>query len=121
MIELKPVLKRLHSPDVLNIESYTPDDPTNFCLLLQIMFGPENSEGEESFDVVVCTPRWLTTEVEKRGFIDGRHHIILDKFDLDLLRSYFTEFAKECSGKTWQEVARKLSRLGKWEFEDYKP
>jgi hypothetical protein len=84
------------------------------------MFVPAGSEGEESFDILVCTRR-LSAEVERKGIVDGRHHLIVSKFDLAQLSSFLAEYAKTCAGKTWQEAAIKLSRLGHWEFEDYKP
>lgn len=121
MSTIKPVLKRLHSPDVFDLELFAPADPTCFSFLLQAMFGPEGSEGEESFDILVCTPRWLSAEVERNSIVDGRHHLIVSKFDLVQMRSFLSEYARSCDGKTWREVAAKLSRLGRWEFEDYKP
>jgi hypothetical protein len=121
MPTVQPVLKRLHSPDVLHLESFRPADPTCFCLLLQAMFGPDGSDGEESFDVVVCTPRWLESEVERSGMIDGRHHLVVSRFDLTEIRSFLISYARSCEGESWDAAALKLSRLGKWEFEDYRP
>lgn len=121
MSAIKPILKRLHCPDALNLESFSPADPTSFSLLLQAMFGPEGNEGEDSFDILVCTPRWLALEVERKSLVDGRHHLVVGKFDLAQIRSFLVAYAKTCAGKTWPEVASKLSRLGKWEFEDYRP
>jgi hypothetical protein len=85
------------------------------------MFGPDGGEGEESFDVLVCTPTWLAREVERMGLVDGRHHLIVHEFNLERIRSFLVAYASTCAGETWQEVAAKLSRLGKWEFEDYAP
>ena len=121
MSTIKPILKRLHSPDALDLESFAPVNPASFILLLQAMFGPEGSEGEESFDILVCTPRWLAAEVERKSLVDGRHHLVVSKFDLAQIRSFLVGYAKNCAGKTWAEAATKLSRLGKWEFEDYRP
>lgn len=121
MSQVKPVLKRLHSPDVFDLEAFAPADPACFSFLLQAMFGPEGGEGEESFDVLVCTPGWIAREVERRRILDGRHHLIVSAFDIQQVRSFLVAYANACVGKTWQEVATKLARLGKWEFEDYKP
>ena len=117
---IQPVLKRLHSPDARDLTSFSPADPTCFSLLLQAMFGPEGGEGEESFDILVCTPQRLAQEVECRGILDGRHHLVVGKFDLSAIRSFLVAYSKDCAGNTWQEAAVKLSRLGKWEFEDYR-
>src|SRR5262249_55860788 len=121
MSTIQPVLKRLHSPDVFDLPSFSPADPACFGFLLQAMFGPAGSEGEESFDILVCTPRWLNGEVERKGIVDGRHTLLVSKFDFAQLSSFLAEYAKTCAGKTWEEAAIKLSRLGLWEFEDYRP
>jgi hypothetical protein len=47
-------LKRLHSPDVIDLNAFRPNGPFGF--LLQAMVGPQGAEGDEAFDVVVCTP-----------------------------------------------------------------
>lgn len=115
MGEIKAELKWIHSPDIQNIDHLHPDDPENFSFLLQVMFGPKGRIGEESFDVVVCSVEW----VRKNTPLIGSHHIIVSEFDLELIKRTICEFAQQCSGATWSEVARKLSRLGKWEFENY--
>jgi hypothetical protein len=105
---------------VYDLESFAPADPTCFGFLLQAMFGPEAARGEESFDILVCTPSWLASEVEREGIVNGRHTLIVAAYDLSRIRSFLTAYANTCTGETWHEAALKLSRLGKWEFEDYK-
>jgi hypothetical protein len=85
------------------------------------MFGPDRDEGEESFDIVVCTPLWLAREVDRKGLVEGRHHLFVREYNLARIRAFLADYAKGCAGETWQEAALKLSRLGRWEFEDYKP
>jgi hypothetical protein len=117
--EMHAELRRLHSPDIDDLEEYKPADSDCFGFLLQVMIGPAGGEGEESFDVLVCTPEWLKRTSTKE-FILGRHHLIVFRYDYKSLVSYIAPYAEECSGKTWQEVAQQLSRFGKWEFEDYR-
>lgn len=50
-------IRSLHSPDIHDLPSWTPPDPRDVGLLLQILAGPADSPGEESFDLV--TLRWL--------------------------------------------------------------
>jgi len=85
------------------------------------MYGPAGSEGEESFDILVCTPKWLNGEVERKGIVDGRHHLIVSRFDLAQIRALLEQYATASAANTWKQAAFKLSRLGKWEFEDYDP
>jgi hypothetical protein len=76
-------------------------------------------EGEESFDIVVCTSRWLGRQVEIKRIVEGRHHLFVRKFDLVQLHAFLHGYGVRCVGTTWSEVAERLARLGRWEFEDY--
>lgn len=115
---MKARLKRLHSPDVPDLEKFVPASAT-FSLLIQMMVGPADGEGEESFDVQVCTPQWI--ESAYRGqVVDLRHHIHVDKYDFGRIKSRLEGMVAACEGATWSEVAEKVGRIGRWEFEDYK-
>jgi hypothetical protein len=118
---MKAKLKRLHSPDVDDLKRFTSATPDVFSFLLQIIVGPLGEEGEESFDVIVCTPLWLQREVEREGIIMGRHYLFVNTYDYDRLENYIRSRCEEATGTSWQEIAQKLSRLGRWEFEDYQP
>jgi hypothetical protein len=121
MSKIRPLLKRIHGPDIFDLESFFPDEDDCFGFLIQAMFGPENSEGEESFDLVVCTPKWLEQKLAKDMILSGRHHLIVKEYNFEAIRSFLIEYARQCCGDTWQEVAQILSRIGRWEFEDYVP
>lgn len=114
-------IKRLHSPDVANLMAYVPEDAADFGFLLQILAGPVGTDGEESFDVVVCTARWISNCLGPEGILVGRHYLVVDSYDYRRLEGFLRRYVDECSGSTWEAVAMRLARLGKWEFEDYKP
>jgi hypothetical protein len=118
---MRAKLKRLHSPDIANLATYVPEASDSFSFLLQLIVGPEDSDGEESFDVLVCTPEWLRGKRFTSEFIVGRHYLIVFEYNYDRLLTFMDAYCSKCVGETWQTVAEKLSRLGKWEFEDYKP
>jgi hypothetical protein len=113
-------VKRLHSPDVYDLATYVPDDPENFAFLLQVMVGSAGADGEDSFDVIVCTPRWLSDRLLPTKIMLGRHHLLVKQYDNTRLLQFLISFASGCRGATWEEVALRLGRLGKWEFEDYR-
>ena len=115
---MKAKLKRLHSPDV-NSQNYWPEDSQNFGFLLQAMIGPEDAEGEESFDIEVCTPAWLKSQYSTTDILSGRHMLIVFDYDLDRIKNYISNHCEICEGTCWEEVANKLSKFGRWEFEDY--
>jgi hypothetical protein len=121
MSKIRAVLRRLHSPDILDLETFHPEDEERFGFLLQAMFGPDGKEGEESFDMIVCTPKWLEQKLTDRVVVSGHDHLIVKGYDIAAIRSFLLRYAEKCSGETWQDVAKLLSRLGSWEFEDYVP
>ena len=112
-------VRRLHSPDVYDLSTYVPEDRDNFGILVQVMAGPVGEPGEESFDVVVCTPSWLSGKLGPADIQMGRHYLLVKQYDYAKLRHFIERFAAQCAGATWQETALRLGRLGMWEFEDY--
>jgi hypothetical protein len=115
---MKPVLRRLHSPDVHDLVRFAPTDPSDFGFLLQIFAGPEGEEGEESFDVVVCSPGWISRQLEA-GPLSGRHHLFVAVYDHEKLLAFVRTVLDQCEGETWRDVAQAVGRFAKWEFEDY--
>ena len=117
---MRAALRRLHSPDVFDLVNYQPDPADDFGFLLQALVGPEGGVGEESFDFVVCTPKWLERRRKKSDVIFGRHHLIMFEYDYDRLLRTIEHLCDSAEGNSWDEIATKLARFGKWEFEDYK-
>ncbi len=117
---MKPKIKQIHSPDIDDLVNFQPEILDNFAFLLQIIIGPENEEGEESFDIEVCTPKWLLTNYSSDNIILGLHKIIIMQYDYNAILIFLNKFLSHCHGKNWEEVSNKLSYLGKWEFDDYK-
>ena len=111
--------ERSVNPALEDLEDWVPADPEVFTFGLQLIVGAEGAEGEDSFDINVVTPKWLLFNSEEKIFI-GRHYLIMLSFNFERLRNYIASYIETCTGDTWLEVAEKLGRLGKWEFEDYR-
>ena len=112
---MKPILRRLLSPDVHDLRTFVPAAPS-FAILVQLLVGPSDGPGEESFDVLVCSPEWLREQAKPTI---GRHHLIVRSYDYENLVNFLNEYLQTCDGGDWTEVATKIGRLGRWEFEDY--
>jgi immunity protein 8 of polymorphic toxin system len=111
-------LKHLHSPDVEDLVSWTPEN-ADFAILVQIIVGPAGTPGEESFDATVCSSAWVKRKAAKEKIIEGRHLLIVSEYNYTLISEYISNYVSTCQGETWKEITDKLSRLGRWEFEDY--
>ena len=114
-------LKLLHSPDVSDLATWMPDDEAVFGFLLQVMIGPSDEEGAESFDIIVCSPRWLERDISDTGIRSGEHLLIMTRYDHRLLLRYLERRVHSCEAPTWSELAKQLSRFGSWEFDGYCP
>lgn len=116
---MRATVRRFHSPDV-DLPSFRPVDPQGVGVLVQMMVGPRDQEGEESFDVVVCTPRWLGEWVRQHGPALGRHHLVIERWDWSLTEMLLVQLVENEEEDDWPRLASKIGRIGKWEFEDYK-
>lgn len=113
---MRAQLKRVHSPDVQDIELYVPPEPGMFGLLVQLMIGPEGHDGEESFEVVLCTPRWLAERVKEARVLSLRHHLLVDSWDWDSILHYVERFLDSVEAQSWPQVAAIIGRLGRWDL-----
>jgi hypothetical protein len=104
-----------------DLESVTALDSTKVGQWIRVLAGPEGSIGEESFDILVCTPAWIASEVKRVGAVVGRHHLIVAAWDPIRVRELVGSLFTGVEAKDWLELANRLARLGFWEFEDYQP
>jgi Immunity protein 8 len=111
-------LREISSLDV-DLGTFTPDDATDVGIVVRMLVGPSDAPGEETFDVLVCTARWLSRHVHQHGPLIGRHHLVVEEFDSSRVQEFLKQAVEACSGETWSEVGEKVGRLGHWEFEDY--
>jgi len=116
---MRAAIRRLHTPDAPSLHDFVPDDASDFSLLVQVIAGPKGGEGEESFDVEVVTPSHLAKRLSRSGPMSGRHLLLVDRLDPEAIQRWLERAVAGCTGATWRETAKKLSRIGHWEFEDY--
>jgi Immunity protein 8 len=112
---VQAVVKSVHSPDTEDIFSFRPNGP--FCVLVQFKIGPKDGQGEESFDVIVCSPSWL--EEQSAEVISGRDKLIMKEFNPSIFTDYINRQITALHGGSWHEIAAQIDRIGKWEFRDY--
>ncbi len=116
---MKIELKRLHSPDIIDLKSFKPEEENNFSFLLQFFVGIEDEEGEETFSLEVCSPAWIEDNYDIDDVLIGRHHIIIQQYNYDKLLKFIVGLIDKCPGDNWNDITNKLSRFGLYEFEDY--
>lgn len=112
-------LNKVFSPDINDLKSYRIESES-FSFLVQASIGSNIGNGEDIFDFIVCSPKWLESvlEVEKTWF--GKGYLFMNFYTYDLLINTLSKLCQRTSGNTWNEIATKLSRYGLWEYEGYK-
>ena len=119
---MRAALRETYSlDDDVEIDSYVPADPTNDGVRVRLMVGPADGPGEESFDVLVCTPAWLGDSVDEHGPQIGRHLLVVGALDLTAAVAFLREHVESLEAPDWHGLAAQLARVGHWEFEDYTP
>ncbi len=114
-------VRSIFSVDIeIPLSHYVPPDPDHFELLVRIMVGPHPGEGEESFDITVCTPSWLGQECQRAGWVSGLYRLIVSSYRWEIIESAIKKLVERNSGKSWGEVALKVAQIGQWEFMDYR-
>ena len=103
-----------------DFESYNSVDPNDDGQWIRLLIGPDSGPGEESFDTLVCTPRWLARRVEKSGPILGRHMLVMSPLNLSSAVQTLRAKAESVSGESWRDIVFELAQIGWWEFQDYR-
>ena len=117
---MKAELKRLHSPDIDDLAAFHPKQDDCFAFLLQLMVGVKGKEGEESFDVFVCTPKWLLENHKDDDVLFGLHNIIVFRYDYAFIVEKLKSYIEKIEAENWEELASKINLIGKWEFHNYR-
>ncbi len=92
-------LKRLLSPDIGDLTTHEPLNAECFGTFVQAFIGPAGEDGEESFDFILGTPSWLASR--EVPIMLGEHHLIVQRYDYQLLVAFIEEFCSRCEGQTW--------------------
>ena len=118
--ECNAMIAEVKSIDLIDHENwaYWPDDIEDFCVAAEAMIGPLGEDGAEILSFEVCTPKWFAkNRLGSAAF--ARNIVFVSEYDEQAVKDLVYEIARKADGSSWNEVANKLSRYLRWEFEDY--
>lgn len=113
-------IKNYTSPDILDFKHFVPTDEKLFSFLLELEIGIKGKQGADLFEIQVCTPQWLLDNYKISDVVFCRNRLIVFEYDFENIITKIKQFISTVSGNSWEEIAIKLARIGRWEFEDYK-
>jgi len=88
---------------------------------LQVLIGPKNLPGEESFDFLICTPNWLMQAYNHSELVFGKNFIIVFEYDIKNVLNKIEKLVSSFDGENWSQLANQLAKYGRWGFEGYVP
>jgi hypothetical protein len=117
---MRASLKGLTSPDIRDLENWSPGDPSCFGFVLEAAIGPAGGEGAEIFQLQVCTPSWFAQQMKGSNVVSGEHTLFVARYDYPAFANFIERRCHRCEGATWTEIVGELRHLGHWEFEGYR-
>jgi hypothetical protein len=113
-------LRSLTTSDGESLATFVPERADNFAIAVRAMIGPAGAPGEESFDFTVCTAAWLVANPPQKSFAFLHGHLLVTQWDSGLVKRAVSDLCLRTDGGDWNEIATSLSRLGYWEFDNYR-
>jgi hypothetical protein len=111
-------LKSLRSEEIPDLARWRPPDPASFAVPLVLEVGPLGLRGRERFELLAATPAWLRERHGEDGAVLGRGLLVVFEWDYERIRRFLARRVERCTGRTWPDVARRVSRIAEWEGDD---
>jgi hypothetical protein len=102
-----------------DFSAYHPDNPTSFSCSLQLLVGIHNQGRGESFQLTLCTPQWLAETHAPEDIVVGKNLLIVFDYNYLHIVQWLNRYVERCTGETWEDIVKRVSALGSWEFENY--
>ena len=118
---MKAILKEIYSLEIdIELSKYIPEEMDFFEIVIRLMIGPKNEDGADSFDITVCSAKWISEKCQYGNQVWGKSLLIVDKYDyIEILNSIESKI-NTLSEESWSKLAIELSRFFEWEFESYR-
>ena len=116
---MKAEIKFIESPDV-DIENFSFSSHLPFCVFIEVMIGPSNEAGSESFGFEFCNTEWLNEYLRESHYFEGRYRIVVKELNNKLVVNILQNLIDSIVAESWTEFTSRFSKLGYWEFENYK-
>ncbi|WP_408425848.1 Imm8 family immunity protein [Paraburkholderia fungorum] len=65
--------------------------------------GPADRPGADDFQILVCTPTWLSSYVDGEAYRAawGRHMLIVSEYDVATIKACVERRVNQCQGHDW--------------------
>ena len=115
---MKAEIKAYERIDNEDLSSYDPEDKQIFGFTLLFSIGVKGQEGADYFEVDVASPSYLEHLMPQPYFL--RHTILDTDYNIPKTVALMTQYVEALEEESWEQLASKISRVARWEFEDYR-
>ncbi len=116
--DMRARLKSLRSDEIPDLARWRPPVPDAFAVPLVLEVGPLGLRGRERFDLLVVTPAWLRERHGQEGAVLGRGLLVVFEWRFERVKAFLARAVEGCSGRTWPELVRQVSRIAEWEGDE---
>ena len=104
-----------------DLSTYELGEPQVFGFTLAFAIGVEGGEGSDQFEVLVASAAYLAQRYPGQAATFLRHIILASDYNINAAVALMTKYVSSLEANSWQELAIKINRVARWEYEDYLP
>ena len=116
---MKAVIRHYNCSESKDLSTYEEEDAAVFGFTLTFTIGSEGSEGADFFEVFVVSAAYLMQLESARGLSFLRHVILAPDYNIPAVVALVEKYINSLEEDSWEKLAAKISRVLRWEFEDY--
>ena len=107
-----------------DIPEFAPEDPSYFAVRLQVFVSDVQDGAPDSFDVTVCSPKWLADNLgqfERQSpgaecVVIGHGLWLQEQWDAEAIAKTIRTLVASVAGDDWRDLANWLGRYIPWEY-----
>lgn len=115
---MKAELRSYSRTDNEDLSSYEPEERQVFGFTLLLEIGVQGHVGADFFEVEVASPGYLEHLRPSPFFL--RHTILATDYNVPAVVALLKKYVEAQEAESWEGLARKISRVARWEYEDYR-
>lgn len=115
---MKAEIRGYSRTDNEDLSSYEPDENQVFGFTLLFEIGIKGHDGSDFFEVDVASPGYLEHLKPSPFFL--RHTVLATDYNIPAVVALVSKYVEALEEESWEKLAHKISRVARWEYEDYR-
>lgn len=115
-----PINAEVKNIDIIKeyLNSINPNEKDFFCIDIVFTVGTPEKDNSNYFIISICSPRWIEKFCKSKE-IWANNMLVVPKWDPESIKCTIQQKVESMRAETWDKLATKISRIARWEFEDF--